>query len=72
MSRMHGPTFPAKRTAKEIGEDISAAIRAFLEISPHLVQLVAEVDGVDVVAFQVREHDDLQQQCRSVPHTGIA
>jgi hypothetical protein len=26
----------------------------------HLVELVAKIDGVDVVAFQVREHDDLQ------------
>lgn len=25
----------------------------------HLIQLVAEVNGVDIVAFQIREHDNL-------------
>jgi hypothetical protein len=30
-----------------------------LSIYPHLVELVAEIDRVDVVAFQIREHDDL-------------
>ncbi len=25
----------------------------------HAVELATEVDGVDVVAFQIREHDDL-------------
>lgn len=27
--------------------------------SPYLVELVAEINGVDVVAFQIREHDNL-------------
>lgn len=30
-------------------------------MSTHLVELIAEVDRVDIVAFQVGEHDDLHQ-----------
>jgi hypothetical protein len=35
-------------------------MEAWFEAATYLVELVAEVDGVDVVAFQVGEHDDLR------------
>ena len=30
----------------------------------HLVEFVAQVDGVDVIAFQIGEHDDLEPRMR--------
>lgn len=36
----------------------------------HLVELVAEVDGVDVVALEVGEHDDLRVRIREEAYFG--
>jgi hypothetical protein len=30
-----------------------------MEVYTNLVELVTQVNGVDVIAFEVREHDDL-------------
>lgn len=39
-------------------------------LNTHLVQLIAQIYWVDIVAFQIREHDDLwAQRRRSVSQT---
>ena len=39
-------------------------------MTTHLVELVAEIDGVDVVAFEVGEHDNLVVQASAKANDG--
>lgn len=61
---MLGSPSPGEQTNVPGGVDIvrptSDDFQTFLFCVTHLVQLVAKVDGINVVAFQVREHNDLE------------
>lgn len=46
--------------AGQVSDDVEAAADMLSVLGAHLVELVAEVDWVDVVAFEVREHDDVE------------
>lgn len=42
-----------------ISQDCQETRYELESMGTHLIQLIAEVDGIDVVAFQIREHDNL-------------
>jgi hypothetical protein len=61
-SRRHVRAFPAERTGRV--EAISKQPLRGRINSAYLVELVAQINRVDVVALQIREHDDLRRRGR--------
>lgn len=57
---------------QKMREAISGRIFPFVMTATHGIELVAQVDRVDVVAFEIREHDDLRRASELVESSAEA